>query len=244
MMQLETRTIDQPGNLVVVAWWTGYTNHGLLHVELPASIHDRDVAAELVAIRHLMFDREVFNRSPSSSKGYSLKVSKGAIKKLVQGKSTKKHLAPYAAFLNQRLEGISIDVSRNTDWLDMAKAGTIEHVTVGDDVTTLHEKLTTPAIGQIYLTRHAVKRYAERHAGEGMTNPWRSLTARLMNPDLQRVEIPRPALLNKAMRHGRSDNVEAWGHPDSRFVYLVVEESGKRTLVTVFRKPKANRAYQ
>lgn len=236
MMQIETRAIDHSGQTVSVAWWTGYSRHGVLNVTLPDISQDFEIAAELVALRHLLFEEQVFDRVPSSSKGYSLKVSKGAIKKLVQGKSSKKHLLPYAAFLRQRMEGVLIDVSRNSEWVKMACDGSSRDITVSIDDLDIHEYLDTPSLGRIYITRHAVKRYEERHPGEEMSNPWRSLTTRLMNPNLVRVEIPRKALLHKAMRHGRADNIEAWGHPDSRFVYLVVADHGRKTLVTVFRK--------
>lgn len=242
MMTLETTVVEASKGIVQVAWRTGLSNFGVVEVSLDKLPDDTEVAAELLAIRYLMFKRQVFDRVPSSSKGYLLRVGKGAIKKLAQGRSSKEHLKPYAEFLRQRLEGVQIEVSRAGEWVNLALESEVETIDFSGDLVDPHERLMTPAMGEIHITKHAVRRYAERH-GDDITNPWGSLTTRLMHPGLRQVEIPRKALLNKAMRHGRADNVEAWGHPDSRFTYIVVNDKKRRTLVTVFRKPKPQRAY-
>lgn len=43
---------------------------------------------------------------------------------------------------------------------------------------------------------------------------------------------------HKARKYGRVDNVEVWGHRDSKFKYLMVinDDNKKRVLVTVFER--------
>jgi hypothetical protein len=83
MMRLTTYSQKQSDERsVFVLWRVGISNFGVLTVEFTHPIEDIELAAELVAIRHLVFNQAVFDRIPDSGKAFELNVSKGAIKKL------------------------------------------------------------------------------------------------------------------------------------------------------------------
>lgn len=125
MMALTTRTKKLTNNTVEVAQKTGDSLQGILTVTL----HDRSianeivVAAELAAIYHLLYERNVFNRTEIEfslgGAGFKLNISRGAIKKLLKSEHnktlepSKKALWSYAAFLKYRLDGVNIVVELN-----------------------------------------------------------------------------------------------------------------------------------
>ncbi|RIJ70037.1 hypothetical protein D1505_25800 [Escherichia coli] len=68
--------------------------------------------------------------------------------------------------------------------------------------------------------------------------PWASLVGRLQHPELQVQPFDEKVARHKARKYGRVDNVEVWGHRDSKFKYLMVinDDNKKRVLVTVFER--------
>ncbi|MDW3082292.1 hypothetical protein R8N45_27645, partial [Vibrio sp. 1403] len=104
-----------------------------------------------------------------------------------------------------------------------------------EDANT-HDAVETPAMGTVYVTAHAVEQYKERLSTGDPKKPWASLVNRLKHPELRIRNLPANVLAHKAKKYGTADNVEAWGHPTSKFTYLIVNDNGRRTLVTVFER--------
>lgn len=243
MMKLTTMVLPQDGEQQIsVAWRTGLTRKGIVQVEgLNDTTEDKDVIAELLAIKYLLFTKQVFDRLPLSGLGYELVVSRGAIKKAAQGRTSKKHLIPHAAFLNLSLSGAEITIDKKKDpHLPELASNDISVQTIhaggGYDNTDTYDTIETPAHGKLRITRHALDQFTERLSTGDPKRPYKALVDRLSNPELELKLIPEKVLQHKARKYGSADNLEVWGHRSSQMNYVVVKEDVNRVLVTVFRR--------
>ena len=210
---------------------------------------DQEVIAELIAIRHLVIEKKVFCCTPTTGKGFRLIVSKGAIRKIVQGRSDKTFASRFASLLTGRMEGVIVEVSRSTEFMpDKADPAYSELVEVleasAKDFSSPYEVIETPCIGTLSVTRHAVRRYAERLSSvtddEVMYRPWASLFSRLRNPELEVSPLNDNILRHKRRRYGRDNKVEIWSHPTDKLRYtVVVRPDNTKILVTVFERNQA-----
>lgn len=235
MMILTTISEKINDNTGRVFWRVGAKRNGIIDVKLEFANEDSDLLSELAAIKYLLFEVKVFDRAPVSGPGYKLFVSKGAIKKLVLGKSSKKHAEKFAAFLNNRMTGVRIEVSQSKELMaDPETTPSVEIHANRREYANTHDAIETPAMGKVYVTAHAVNQYKERLRDGAPKNPWYSLVKRLKHPELSILHLPPSVLAHKTKKYGTVDNIEAWGHPTSRFTYLVINEANRRTVVTVF----------
>ena len=104
MMTLTTVSKKTSNNSALVFWRVGTKRKGILDVRINSDHEEADLLAEIVAIRYLALDKQVFCREPGAGSGYKLVVSKGAIKKLALGKSSKKFAFKFATCLTGRFE--------------------------------------------------------------------------------------------------------------------------------------------
>lgn len=238
MMILTTSTQPSSGLVTRVQWKTGMRNSGTVEVMLADATEDAEVMAELVAIKYLLFDMKVFDRVPMSAKGYKLVVSRGAIKKLAQGRSDKQHLKRHAYILSTTLKGIAIEVAHRADWVTEQTHENVERIDESAIRIRNHDIVDTPVMGKVLITQHAVDQYQTRSPSEAPSVPRATLIKRITHPDLVNFALDERVLAHKARRYGRSDNVEVWGHETSTTRFLTVrdEEEGIRTLVTVYRR--------
>lgn len=79
MMTLTTVSKKTSNNSALVFWRVGTKRKGILDVRIDFDNEEADLLAELVAIRYLALDKQVFAESRAGA-GYKLVVSKGAIK--------------------------------------------------------------------------------------------------------------------------------------------------------------------
>ncbi|MFW8236726.1 hypothetical protein ACOID8_34810, partial [Klebsiella pneumoniae] len=85
----------------------------------------------------------VFCREPGAGAGYKLVVSKGAIKKLALGKSTKEFAFKFAACLTGRLKGATIEVSQSMEFMDEPGEGNVELLDVDKQAyTQTHDEIS------------------------------------------------------------------------------------------------------
>ena len=235
-MELVTLVEPVSDSYFNVFWRVGINRKGIVEVKVPQDVEDKDVIAELSAIKHLLFGEKVFNRDVVSGHGYTLIVSKGAIKKLAQNRSNKEHLKKYAAYFVHRLVGVEVVVSRNSEF--MAKE-TDQGVTI-DQITAspaTHDLVKTPAIGDIFVTKHAIDRFLERTMHGKPKSPWNSVVKTVTNPDLVKIDLPRKVVAHKLKKYGPGVEFEIWKHPDNTTELLIIEEEGKKVLVSVYDRP-------
>ncbi|MDF5129481.1 hypothetical protein P3606_24680, partial [Vibrio parahaemolyticus] len=129
-----------------VFWRVGTKSSGILAVKIDFSHQDSDLISELSAIQYLLFEEKVMGREPGSGSGYKLVVSKGAIKKLARGKSTKKHAQKFAAFLQNRMAGVQIEVSQSRGFMaDPKSCVTVLLDANRQEYANTHDAVETPA---------------------------------------------------------------------------------------------------
>lgn len=235
MMTLTTFSEKQPDSQAYVYWRVGTKRGGVLNVTLGFDHSDSALIAELYAIQHLLFVELVLGREPGSGNGYCLTVSKGAIKKLALGRSDKKHAYKYSAFLRNRMAGVTIEVSRSRDFLPVLNNSLTQVLTVGStDIVSELQTISTPAMGKVRITKHAVEQYVSRLSSGKPKNPWLSLVKRLQHPQLCCSLLMDKVRQHKARKYGTADNIEEWRHPDDEFRFLVLKNGDTRTLVTSY----------
>lgn len=240
MMRLTTYSQQQSDNRsVVVLWRVGVNNYGAVDVHFTHQIDDIEVAAELVAIRHLVFNQTVFDRVPDSGKAFEINVSKGAIKKLALNRSDKKHLQKFAAFMQDggRFAGAKINVKQETPD-PQGESATLTSISINPKEYRIQETVDTPKIGELVITEHAVDRYVQYHASGEMKNPWASLINRIKHPDLHTIPLDARVIEHKRRKYGPDNEIEVWGHDSSVHRYVVIRDlkTGKKILATLFKR--------
>ncbi|MCG7952654.1 MAG: hypothetical protein N0E56_15760 [Candidatus Thiodiazotropha endolucinida] len=237
MMKLTTRSVGVVEDEYAVIWRSGTKRKGILYID---GIEGDDplVAAELVAIRHLLFTKKIFNRDIISGTGIEIQCSSPLIKKLYRGKSTKKHLQNLSHFMQTSLQGVTLSTTEENDEFLPAVGDDVlvEYISAGDKPQ--YDVVKTQALGDLRLTKHAIEQYEERHHSGEAKNPLISLVGRLKHPDLKRQSLPDKAARHKLRKYGTIENLEIWGHDTSQMHYVVVRDpnSGIGTLVTIFKR--------
>jgi len=158
MMALTTVSEKIDDSKARVFWATGLKNSGILDVYLDFAHEDCALLAELIALRYLLFKKKVFDREPGGGGGYRLTVSKGAIKKLANKKSSKKHAFKFSSFLTNRMDGVVIEVSQAKTI--MPSIDDCEPEIIGGEkgvYALTFDEITVPAIGRLLVTQHAVE---------------------------------------------------------------------------------------
>ena len=240
MMILNTVSKKTSPNSALVYWRVGTKRKGILEVKLDFSHEEIDLIAELIAIKHLAFNTQVFGREPGAGSGYKFVVSKGAIRKLALGKSDKKFASKYAAFLTGRMSGATIAVSQDMEFMSDLETESVEILQADKQTyTQTFDEIHSPVIGSVLLTQHAIDQFTARISSGDPKKPWASLVGRLQHPKLKIEPLDAKVAAHKARKYGRSDNIEVWSHPDDVMKYLMVLKEGKRVLVTVFERNKS-----
>lgn len=242
MMILTTVSQHTTAGNICVYWRVGSRRNGILRVtNVPAVINEADhlAVAEICAIRHLCFEKEVFGQPLLSGHGVTFSVSLGAIKKAALGHTTKFSLKPYALYFHEALRGASFSVSKSMDFM-ATESDDVEVLEVDESFLDPRGLIDTPAMGKLKITKHAVDQYLDRISTGRPQNPRASLIGRLRHPELSQSPLPASVAAHKAKKYGDANNIEVWGHASSPFKFLVVREdlaSGtERTLVTVFER--------
>jgi hypothetical protein len=237
MMRLTTRSLGVVEDEYAVTWRAGTKRKGILYIE-GIEVGDPLVAAELVAIRHLLFTMKIFNRDIIAGTGIEIQSSSSLIKKLYRGKSTKKHLQHLSHFMQTSLQGVTLSATdENDEFLpSIGDEVLVEYISASDKPQ--YDVVKTLALGDLRLTKHAIDKYAERNHSGAAKNPLISLVGRLKHPDLKRQPLPDKAARHKLRKYGSIDNLEIWGHDTSQMHYIVVRDPNSRigTLVTVYKR--------
>nr|WP_253652287.1 hypothetical protein [Vibrio sp. Y51_MX_L26] len=220
-----------------VFWRVGTQRKGILNVTLDFESNDSALLCELCAIRYLLLEKQVFGRVPGTGRGYKLVVSKGAIKKLVRGRSDKKCAQKFSAFLQSRLAGVQLEVSTKTEYMaNIEEEATELLLAERKRYAGTFDAIETPAMGTVLVTAHAVSRYSERITSGKPKAPWLSLVKRIQNPELRIYPLAERERRRKAQKYGTADNIEEWGHPSSELYFLVLNDQGIRTLITTYER--------
>lgn len=236
MMRLTTHTQSDESGAVKVAWYAGPDNNGIVVVDNLPSL-DTEIAAELVAIKHLLFKYRVFKRELISGRGVALHISNPHIKKLASHKSTKRHLTRYATFIEEGLEDVTFVLEQKRK--DSQLFNRDNQLTIDANENVAVGIYPTEAIGNIRITKHALDRYVERNESGDLTNPKASLLKRLKNPSIQPLKLPIHVLKAKTDRYlpfkQKHDQyqVEYWGHPGHKIFFTISRDLKTNVAVVV-----------
>lgn len=217
--------------IVRVYWKTGLHRIQAIDVRLTLSCPDRLAAAEAVAIRYLLGEKNVFNANRT---GINLRivVSKGAIKKMARQVSQKADLYEYGYPILTRYGEAEILVSKDKSWFPSDNELNEIPVIHGDSLRGI-EKLETDTMGLVAVTRHALERYGQHCETLDMNTSWKNLHRRLKDR-LDRIQLPPAVILHKLRRYG--EEPEVWMHPSNPLHYVFCKKDDYRILVTVFNK--------
>lgn len=220
-----------------VYWHLGAEKNGVLEVLLPYTSNDSDIIGELVAINYLATEKHIFGNEVLHGSGINLNVSKGAIKKILAGKSAKKEVVKYASFIPFMMYGVTVQTHKKRGEAIGVDESCFEKIDVDvEKYTNTKLMIDTPAIGPVEITAHALNRYIERIKDESgeLKHPLRSLVNRLSNPDNYQVDLPEKVRLHKLKKYGDDGSFTVWKHPTSTLNYGLIQKGDKHTLVTVF----------
>lgn len=249
MMLLNTVPVPSEMDTITVYWSTGYRNNGAVEVKIPVEREDRIIIAELIAIRHLIFTQEVFGQKPTSGNGYELRVSSGAIRKLMMRRSTKEHLLEFALFLSGPLEGVTITVCKHnlTDKLfGSLETHKLDTVNIANFENQLPQEKWNTSIGQLYISKHAVQQYEIRlneQNKDPVSNPMNSLLRALNQGPFIPVELAEDVANRKKKKYGDNHDVETWKNPYTGLNLTVSKNTpdGTGLLLTCFYRTSSFR---
>jgi len=237
MNLLKTFTLptDLPDTYLV--YWTNSAvlPKGVIKVRILAQLEDRQIVAELAAMRHLLADKGVVGKTIVGNAGTKLIVSSGAIRKLQAMKSNKSHLAPYANFLTTRFAGCPISVDKDTGWFDGFMPDVIENLLVNEPC---REALRIAGLGDVSVTHHVLERIADRilSATENSAQSvWKKLVELASDSSVR--EVSRRSLWAgiKNSGHGKHEG-RYFLNPRYNLILVITDNprEGKR-LVTTYR---------
>ncbi len=234
---LTTYSTKTSPTTALVQWRSSATKCGIIEVTLPYDSPDMDIVGELVALQYLIIDKEIFGQNALHGEGLEVEVSKGAIKKILTGKTTKKEIIKYASFIPFLLQGLSLKTHKKCSQNDDCEGCVSEKILVDvEKYTNTRLLVSSPVIGDIEITSHSVGRYLERVKSESgdIKFPLKSLVLRLTNPDLRQVTLPKDVVSHKLRKYGESDEFSVWKHPTSTLNFGLIKDGPTFHLVTVF----------
>ena len=236
MNLLKTFTLATENPDTFMVYWTNtlMRPRGLLRICVMPQVEDRQIVAELAAMRYLLEDKAVVGNGIVGNTGTRLIVSLGAIRKLQAMKSDKPHLAPYANFLTTRFAGCPVSVDKDKSWFDGFPPESAEDLLVS---APKRETLTVAGYGEVSVTHHVLERIADRFlsaAERSAQTAWKKL-----------LEVASDASVREVARHAlwASAQYDRPGKQEGRYflnarrnLVLVVTDNpneGKR-LVTAY----------
>ena len=207
MNLLKTFTIatDQPDTFLV--YWTNTATRpkGLLRIRVIPQMEDRQIVAELAAMRHLLEDKGVVGNTVIGNASTKLVVSLGAIRKLQSMKSDKAHLAPYANFLTTRFAGCPISVDKDAGWFDGFSQESAKDLLVS---APCRETVTVAGFGEVSVTHHVLERITERFlsaAERSAQAAWKKLRELASDTSLREVSRHSMWVAAQYAHHGKQE---------------------------------------
>ena len=197
-LTLHTKATATP-NQFETYWTTGRTQ-GIIDVTISATeTQDAAIIAELSAMHFLLSHKEVCG-SDRAGNGMEINVTFGAIRKVAQNTSNKKHLFAHGRFLLTRYADAKIAVSKDHDWIRLERAENRRESLVIDE--PLPEIVQINGIGRVGLSFHIIDRMMERANYANIAAAWRHLCRMLGGGRVSEVALPADVAQQKAVKHG------------------------------------------
>jgi hypothetical protein len=140
-------------------WQTGLLQKGRINITLPRFLDDGRTAAELVAARYLLEEKNACGHKKTGA-GLRIRTSCSSIPDLLKGELDKSYLSPYANFLRTRFMGAEIQVCEAPyEWADDLCESQVDFVAIEKPTLTV---IDVNGIGPVEVTAHAMEKYALR----------------------------------------------------------------------------------
>ena len=226
----------------LVFWKTNADMSGLVQVELEFESNSVAIIAELIAIKELLVNQQITGSQLLSGSNLVINVSKGAIKKIIKGKSDKKEVVKFASFLNFISDGLEVNTHRwiptESDKEYLQGRTTSVHANTIEFVQNTIKINNTPCFGSVLISEHGLRRFQENtliESGE-CKRPLAALVKRISHKNLIKVKLPEKVISYKEKKYQGNQGYEVWKHPDStlNFAFVTNQPSTVKTLVTVF----------
>lgn len=227
--------------------------------------NDKQIVAELTAIRHLLFRRKIWSSGIESGVGQGLlltgekvelTVSKGGIKRLARQDSHKHFLVPHVYYLVSRLCGVTILVSKQ-DPATNAKPAEPEYAIIRP-YESPYEPVMVQSIGApLVITKHAYNRFAQpgiypydRTQGDKAESPKYPCTTLMRSVRRKKgamcIPVPDKVLRHKQRKYKNGGNEEHWALVATDLVMIVADTEdapGVKTVITVYRRRQDERKF-
>lgn len=219
-------------------FWTTGRKQGIIDITISdTEAQDAAVIAELSAMHHLLSHKEVCG-SDRAGNGMAIEVTFGAIRKIAQNTSNKRHLFAHGRFLLTRYAEAKISVSKDTSWIRMARAENRREALVVD--APVPEVINVAGIGKVGLSFHLIERMMERANYASIAAAWRHLGRMLGNGRVSEVALPPDVARQKAAKHGVAGKILRVAAKPWRFVLTEARgnrDAGLPMLVTAYVSP-------
>ncbi|KRW83765.1 hypothetical protein [Marinobacter sp. P4B1] len=230
-------TTKREGDRFLVSWMTA-NQAGIIPVHVDIETEDERILAEMAGLRHLLIEKEVLGMA-RTGEGLTINVSCGAIRKLLQRKSSKKELVKYSTWMRSRFADAIVKAPKKSISPNQVEARMKEQGKVMSDPIVINEDYesrdTIPTtLGQVCISHHAVYRLEERLGMKNSSAAWRLIRKTLQTDNLTPAELPE-SVRNKKRRKYCDDAV--YFNSSSGWQLVLVESGSILVLTTIYKIP-------
>lgn len=170
-----------------------------------------------------------------TAKGFSLVVSRGAIKKLLRTDSSKAHLFSYTNSIRTQLYGLeNITVEKAKDWADQVEPNICSY---WDGLPPEQPEVNNPIVGRVGISFHSVQRYFEHTRKEGRMDQVFAKVTRLLRDAVEEVHLDARTMQHKVRAYGASAVEARYLNTAAGWQLVILKgEKGKRFLATVYQR--------
>ena len=254
-LKVATVATSRPDQYIVY-WtnkWLDIASHnspkGAVLVDVPLSVEDKHIIAELFALKFLLEDKEVIGPNLAGHKNIRLVVSSGAPKKLRGKRSDKTHLVKFASFLQTRFRDSPLKVEDDLTWVRNGEVEPSDHLIASYDACV--ETVEMLSLGRVVVSAHVVEQFATRlyeakmteHADREARTPeaehtppnpvtmgeaWRTLRKMATSKDIKELELK---TVGRLLKH--RDEARYFRHPSGWVFVVTFNQREGHKLVTV-----------
>lgn len=238
----------------VVEWCRGWRKFGRLVIDLSQeSIRDREdlgPIAEMMAIRHLLWDEETSDER-FSIRAVELEVASPSIIDVLDKTSERKNQERYASLLRTAFLGVDIwareepvsSIIPTLEEFTEMFPGKESHYDISIQKVAITPDMRSPYMAcyagtmKVLVSEHAVKMFVKEHQdNENSTpsSPYKSIRKSLQHPELALYELPEKAQREKEEKYGEHGVAEIWRHDRADMMYMMLPrgEPNSRVLLS------------
>lgn len=170
-----------------------------------------------------------------TAKNLNVKVSRGAVKKILRADSTKKELNDLAYFGRTQFSGLPVEVLKKTPWVDWASES--DCCVTLDDEPLPRPAVDVPGIGRVSITVHALEEYAADTRGEILAEHVYGRIAERLRGSLQDITLDERTQSHKRRKYGDEVDKTRILVDEHGWQYVLVEErKSEFVLKTVYNR--------